>query len=141
MAKRPAEGRKPPKPRAKGHGAKSEAVREQAILALLSEKTLEKAASRAGVAVLTLRRWMSDDEAFKAEYHAARRAVYEAGISRVNALVGKAVDTLDDLMNCTNPAVQLGASRAIVDVGMYQQDASAIMQKLDEIEARQGAKR
>ena len=50
-----------------GHGAKPEAVREQAALALLSEKTIAAAARRSGVNEKTLRRWMADDEAFKKE--------------------------------------------------------------------------
>src|SRR5205823_11367974 len=41
----------------KGHGTKSAAVREQAILGLLSERRLEDAAERTGVRVGTLRRW------------------------------------------------------------------------------------
>ena len=56
-----------------GHGAKSEVVRARAILALLSEQTISKAATKAGVSEKTLRRWLADDEAFKAEYAAARR--------------------------------------------------------------------
>jgi hypothetical protein len=42
----------------KGHGAKSDAVREQAILALLSERTIGQAAARCGVNERTLRRWL-----------------------------------------------------------------------------------
>ena len=48
-----------PDPRAKrGHGAKPEAVRERAVLALLSEKTVTDAANKAGVDESTLRRWL-----------------------------------------------------------------------------------
>ena len=39
-----------------GHGAKSEAVRERAIVALLSERTVADAAAKAGVNEKTLRR-------------------------------------------------------------------------------------
>ena len=59
------------KPRA-GHGAKPAAVREQAIVALLSEPSIGKAAAACGIGEKTLRRWLTDDAAFKAEFEAAR---------------------------------------------------------------------
>ena len=39
-----------------GHGAKTAAVREQAIVALLSEPTIAKAAARCGIGERTLHR-------------------------------------------------------------------------------------
>jgi hypothetical protein len=45
-------------------GAKSGAVREGAVLALLSEKTISQAALKSGVNERTLRRRLSEDEAF-----------------------------------------------------------------------------
>lgn len=130
--------RKPQKATSAGHGAKSEAVREAAILALLSEKTLGDAARVSGVAEKTIRRWLADDAVFKAEYAEARRVTFQAGMSRIQALVGKAVDTLDGLLDSTSDTARLGAARAITDLGMHQQDSENILQKLDEIEERLG---
>ena len=81
-----------------GHGAKSAAVRERAVVALLSEKTIAAAAKKAGVGEKTLRRWLADDEQFQTEYAAALRTTFEAGIQRAQALAAKAVDTLEDLL-------------------------------------------
>ena len=53
------------------------AVRERAVLAVLSERTLGVAAKTAGVAERTLRRWLTDDEAFKANLAEARRTAFE----------------------------------------------------------------
>src|SRR4249920_3765509 len=50
----------------RGHGAKSAAVRERAILALLSENAIGAAAQRCGVNERTLRRWMADDRLWPA---------------------------------------------------------------------------
>jgi hypothetical protein len=58
-----------------GHGAKTAAVREQAIVALLSEPTLGQAAARCGITERTLRRWLAED-AFQAAYEAARRTTF-----------------------------------------------------------------
>ena len=136
------EGERPQKPAGArdpaGHGAKPAAVRERAILALLSEKTIGEAAARSGVNEKTLRRWLSDDDAFKSEYAAARQATFQAGIGRVQALTARAVDTLEDLLGAEKyPSVRLGAARTVAEMGIHQHDAETILRKLDEIEAVQ----
>ena len=134
-----AEHQKPADARSKrGHGAKSQATRERAVLALLSEKTITDAAKKAGVDESTLRRWLSQDEAFQAEYAAARNAAYQAGIHRAQALTGRAMDTLEELLDAKiNANVRLGAARTVAEIGIHQHDAEAILQKLDEIESDQ----
>lgn len=57
----------------RGHGAKSQEVRERAIVALLSENSIGGAAERCGLNEKTLRVWMAEDEAFKQDLAAARR--------------------------------------------------------------------
>ena len=121
-----------------GHGTKSAAIRERAILALLSEKTIGTAAAKSGVNEKTLRRWLADDDAFKADHTEARQAAYQAGMTRVQALTAKAVNTLDELLDeKKHPNVRLGAARTVVEVGIHQHDAEHILNKLDEIEASQ----
>ena len=123
---------------APGHGAKTAAIRERALLALLSERSLERAATRAGVGARTLRRWMTEDERFAAEYDAARRATFQAGIGRIHALTVRAVETLENLLGPKNPpSVRLGAARTVAEIGIHQHDAETILRKLDEIEASQ----
>jgi hypothetical protein len=122
----------------RGHGAKSPAVRERAIVALLSERTIADAAAKAGVDESTLRRWLSEDKVFQAEYAAARQAVFQSGINRVQALTAKAVDTLEDLLDANiNANVRLGAARTVAEIGIHQHDAETILQKLEEMESDQ----
>ena len=117
-------------------GAKSDAVRERAILALLSEKTLGAAAARCGVNEKTLRRWLKNDEVFKADCAEARQATFEAGMGRIQVLTARAVDTFEDLLDATEyPSVRLGAARTVAELAIHQHDAETIMRKLDEIEA------
>ena len=119
-------------------GAKSDAVRERAILALLSEKTLGAAAEKCGVNEKTLRRWLAGDEAFKAAYAEARQATFDAGMGRIQALTARAVETLEDLLDATqSPNVRLGAARTVAEMGIHQHDAETILRKLEEIEAAQ----
>jgi transposase-like protein len=125
-----------------GHGAKSSAVRDRAVLSLLTEGSISKAARKSGVNEKTLRRWLSDDEMFRAAYAKARQAAFEAGMNRIQALVERAVDTLDDLLDAQkHPAVRLGAARTVVELGLHQRDAEAIVQKLEEIESNQRQRR
>ncbi len=55
-------------------GSRRPKQEEAAISALLSEPTIEAAATRAGIGGSTLRRWLTEPE-FKARYRAARRQV------------------------------------------------------------------
>jgi hypothetical protein len=121
-----------------GHGAKTAAVREQAIVALLSEPSIGQAAARCKIGEKTLRRWLTDYTVFQAEFEAARHATFQAAISRIPALTVKAVDTLAALLAAKEPpAVRLGAARTVAELGQHQYDAEIILKKLDEIEARQ----
>lgn len=122
----------------RGHGAKSAAVRDKAVLALLSERTITLAAKRAGVNESTLREWLALDTSFQADYQAARQATFQTAMSRIQSISVRAVDTLDELLDEKNPpAVRLGAARTVAEIGLHQQDAETIMRKLDEIEAAQ----
>ncbi len=122
----------------KGHGAKTAAVRDRAITALLAERTIVRAARRTGVSERTLRRWLVQDEEFKAAYTAARCGVFDDAMNRIQVAMAPAVNTLEDLLAAGQPpAVRLGAARAIVELGLHRHEAETIMRKLHEIEARQ----
>ena len=59
-------------------------------------------------------------------------------MSRVQALTGKAIDTLDDLLDTKEyPNVRLGAARTVAELGLHRHDADTIMRKLGELEAYQ----
>ena len=106
------------------------------LLALLSEKTILQAACSCGLSERTLRRWLSSDEAFKAEYAAARRATFYTAMSRIAGLSARAVDTLEELLGeARHPAVRLGAARSLIEIGIHQHDAETILAKLNDIEA------
>src|SRR5215203_5447883 len=117
-----------------GHGAKPAVIRERAILALLSEPTIGKAATTCGVGESTLRRWLTEDAAFQAAFQAVRHATFQAAIRRIPALTGRAVEALADLLGtATHPAVRLGAARTVAEIGMHQYDAETILKKLDDL--------
>ena len=120
-----------------GHGAKSEAVRQRAILALLSEPTISKAAENCGVGERTLRRWLTDDAIFQQQLAETRRAMFETAMNRLQPLAAEAVETLAALMRSAPPAVRLGAARTVAELGTHRDDAETILRRLDEIEVLQ----
>jgi hypothetical protein len=86
----------------------------------------------------TLRRWLTDDAEFKAEYDCARQALYQAGMARVLALTSKGVATLEELLDAKKfPVVRLEAARTIVELGIHQHDTEPILRKLEDLEAAQ----
>jgi hypothetical protein len=105
--------------------------REQVVLALLTAWTITDAAAQCGVNERTLRRWMTEDSRFQAEYDRARTATFQLGLHRVEALMGRAVDALDDLLTATKtPAVQLGAARTITELALHQHEVATILRRL-----------
>ena len=67
--------------------------------------------------------------------------MFDAGMNRIQAAMGKAVDTMLVLLDEERfPSVRLGAARTIAELGTHQRDAETIMRKLGEIESRQRQK-
>lgn len=59
----------------KSHGAKLERKKEEAIAALLTQRTVEEAARSIDIATSTLLRWLKDAD-FEKAYREARRAAF-----------------------------------------------------------------
>jgi transposase-like protein len=68
----------------KGHGTKFGRKQEEAIAALLSQRTTEDAARAVGIGTATLLRWMKLTE-FASAYRAARRAAFGQSVARLIA--------------------------------------------------------
>jgi hypothetical protein len=76
-----------------GQGGKLGRKKEDAILALLSQRSVEDAARVAGVGTRTLYRWMKQSE-FDAAYRDARYAVYSQSTARLQQMRSPAVSIL-----------------------------------------------
>jgi hypothetical protein len=80
-----------------GHGAKFGRKKEDAIIALLSNRSIEDAARTVNIAPKTLLRWMQVPE-FKAAYHKARRDAFGQATSRLQQGSSAAAATLLKIM-------------------------------------------
>lgn len=127
------DGRESARPR-----ARNEASRERAIVALLSERSLGAAARKARVGERTIRRWIAEDIEFQRDLAVARRASFEAGVQRVQSLMGQAVSVLEDLLaEKKHPAVRLGAARTVIELALNRNDAEVLLTRVEELERLQ----
>src|ERR1019366_3512489 len=99
-----------------GHGAKFGRKQEEAIAALLSQRSIEDAARVVGVAEKTLRRWMREPK-FKAHYLRARSEGVSQAVARLQQATGAAAAVaLKLLTDPTVPAaVRLRAAEFVFD--------------------------
>ena len=114
----------------KGHGAKFGRKKEEAIAALISQRSVDEAARAVGISSNTLLKWMKLPE-FEKEYRGARRAAVSQTNARFQGHTGAAATTVLKLMVDSNvPAsVRLRASEFVVTHA-----AKAI--EIEDIEAR-----
>ncbi len=99
-----------------GHGAKFGRKKEDAIVALLTTRTVEEAARVIGVSTKTLLRWMKEPE-FDTAYRAAKRAAFGQSIARLHHLSSAAVSTLGKVMlePGTPPATRVRAADSVLN--------------------------
>lgn len=99
-----------------GSSSKLSHRQEEAIVALLAQRSVEEAARAAGVGARTLYRWMKEP-AFDAAYRAAKRAAFGQAIGRLHHLSSAAVSTLGKVMleGGTPPATKVRAADSILN--------------------------
>jgi hypothetical protein len=114
--------------KSRGRGRESRA--DRAILALLENATIEKAAAACGVSHVTLWRWMQQQD-FQMRLRSARRQAYSQCIGRLQQASSAAVGTLLRVM--TDQAAP-SASRVRAADSVLDHCANAI--ELDDIDAR-----
>ena len=98
-----------------GHGARSDRKRDEAIVALLTQRSVEEAARVAGIGTATLYRWMKDPE-FAAAYRAARLAAFGQADARLRKASEPAVTTILKIMVNPNApaAIQVRAADLVL---------------------------
>ena len=100
-----------------GHGAKFGRKKEEAIAALLSERTIEEAARAIGMSAKTLLRWMKLPE-FRSAYLEARGQALGQCNARLQQATGAAVTTLLKLMVSPDApaATRVRAAQCVVEL-------------------------
>ena len=116
-----------------GHGTKLGRKREEAIAALLSQRSVEDAARVAGIGTRTLLRWLKLPE-FDAAYREARHKAFSQSIARLQQGSTAAATTLLKVMldPATPPSTRVRAADSVLD-----HSAKAI--EIEDIELRVAA--
>jgi hypothetical protein len=109
---------------------------ERAIIALLNEPTVRKAAEAAEVAESTMHRWL-DEPAFAAAYRGAQRKVFAQAVSLCQKYSGLAVQCLAKIINdATAPhSAKVQASQAMLKFGRESIELDDVQARLVQIEA------
>jgi len=109
--------------------------REQLVVALLQQPTLEKAAASIGISAVTAWR-ISRTPEFKEEYRKARREAYSQTMARVQQASGAAVTTLLKVMvdQSTPPASRVRAADCVLDHAAKTMEFEDIESRLSELE-------
>lgn len=113
-----------------GFRGKLTAKQEEAIIALLTNRSTEEAARAANVGVRTLYRWLKDAD-FNTGFRSARRNAFSQSVARLQQMCSAAVSTLGKVMvdPDTPAATKVRAADSILN-----HSAKAI--EIEDIEAR-----
>jgi hypothetical protein len=119
----------------KGHGAKFGRKKEEAIIALLTQRNTEEAARAIGIGSATLLRWLQIPE-FQAAFRAAKWAAYSQSIARLHQMSSAAVSTLGKVMvdPGTPSATKVRAADSILNHTIKAIETENLEARLSELE-------
>jgi hypothetical protein len=118
-----------------GHGAKFGRKKEEAIIALLTQRNTEEAARAIGIGSATLLRWLQIPE-FQAAFRAAKWAAYSQSIARLHQMSSAAVSTLGKVMvdPGTPSATKVRAADSILNHTIKAIETENLEARLSELE-------
>lgn len=110
---------------------------EQALIALLTEATVEAVAVKAGVTPRTLYRWLNDPP-FVGAYRAARRQAVQHATGRLQQAASEAVTTLRDVMtDTTAPApARVNAAKSVLELAVKAVEIEDLTARIEALEQR-----
>jgi len=113
-------------------------AQEQALIALLKEPTIARAAATSGVSESNIYRWMKEP-VFKAAYREARREGYAHAVGLVQQYVPHAVQTLMKMVAdaATPAAVRATCCGMLLKFGRESIEVDDLAARVEELEANQ----
>jgi DNA-binding MurR/RpiR family transcriptional regulator len=108
---------------------------EKAIMALLTEPTIRKAAEKAGVGETTLYRWMQE-ESFDQAFKEAKKMALAQTISRLQQTTTNAVETLKSVMeNEDSPASsRVSAAKTVLEMAFKAYEMEDLAAQIEEMQ-------
>ena len=111
--------------------------KEKVLAALISIRapTRAIAAKEAGVSASTLRRWMREDEDFRAAYKEALTELLEDASAQAKQNLTRALDVLAEIMESgENSQVRISAARSTLEYSLKLTEAVDIVARMDALE-------
>jgi hypothetical protein len=105
---------------------------ELALAALLSERTVEQAAAKAGISYRTLKNWLRDPT-FSDAYRRARAEVLERTVARLLTTCGDAVEALRKNLTCGKAGPEIRAAVAILTHAVRGVETLDLRAEVDEL--------
>lgn len=123
-----------------GHGAKLDQKRDEAIVALLTHGSIERAARAIGIDPNTLKRWMKEPE-FVKRYREAGRIAFHHSLGLLQQASGAAVTTVLKIMFDSNvaPLTRLRAAEIVLDHAGRANEISEVKARLEKLERAGGS--
>jgi hypothetical protein len=111
-------------------------IQERAIVALLANSTIKRAAKSIGVDETTLWRWLQEKE-FHNAYRAARRECVSQSIARLQQVSTEAVSTLREVMRdkTAKGSERVSAAKAIIEYSIKAVEIEDLAQRVEELES------
>jgi hypothetical protein len=99
--------------------------REQAVVGLLTRRTVAEAAASAGISERTLKGWLADDAAFQAAYAAAKNQLVDRTLARLITASDEAVQVLVEEFHADRPGDRIRAAVAVLGQMLKGRDQQA----------------
>jgi hypothetical protein len=114
-------------------------LREKAVIALLQEPTIEKAATVTGVGLRTLQRWLTD-ATFQEALRKAKSDALADATAKLRMAAGRAVRVLDFVANNrrASSAARVSAARCILELGLQAHLLEDVDERLRKLEQQSG---
>jgi hypothetical protein len=111
-------------------------IQERAIVALLANSTIKRAAKSIGVDETTLWRWLQDKD-FHTAYRTARRESVSQAIARLQQVSTEAVNTLREVMRdkTAKGSERVSAAKAIIEFSIKAVEIEDLAQRVEELES------
>jgi hypothetical protein len=120
-----------------GHGRKPTRLREQSIVALITQPTVELAARQAGVSYSTLNRWIRDEQ-FAAEVKAARNELLQSAIDRLKSSALEGVNVLIAIASnvASSESARVAAAKALIDYALRVAAIEDLAARIEDLERK-----
>ncbi|MCA1011388.1 hypothetical protein [Halobacillus halophilus] len=117
------------------NGEKLNKKQELAVMAIITEPTMQKAADKAGITTSTLYRWQQLDS-FQEQLHQMKKETVSQATARLRQSMTIAVDTLTEMAsNPKTPAVARGsAARTLLEYGMKAHQMEDLQERIERLE-------